>query len=109
MEGTEAPKYDFAVSEWEWKNTSVPSIMIRTENWKLMTTHREGGKNIEALFNLVNDPHEMNNLLGSNPNRFEYEEKAEKLRSTLVRYLREVNSPLSRGIEDRVLIRHESE
>jgi len=109
MEGTEAPKYDFAVSEWKWKNTSVPSIMIRTENWKLMTTHREGGKNIEALFNLRNDPHEMNNLLGSNPERFEYEETAEKLRSQLVRYLREVNSPLSEGIEDRVLIRQESE
>jgi hypothetical protein len=81
--------------------------MIRTKKWKLMTTHRKGGKNIEALFDLENDPHEMNNLLGSNPDRFEYEETAEKLRSELVRYLRDVNSPLVDGIEERVLIRHE--
>ena len=106
MEGTEEPEYDFAVSEWVWTNTNVPSIMIRTETWKLMTTHREGGKNIEALFNLKNDPHELNNLLGSNPERFQYEETAEELRSKLVRYLRDVNYPLVKGIEERVLIRN---
>jgi arylsulfatase A-like enzyme len=105
MEGTEAPKYDFAVSEWQWINRSVPSIMIRTEKWKLMTTHRKGGNNVEALFDLENDPDEMNNLLGSNPERFEYRETAEELRSKLVQYLREVNSPLVEGLEDRVLIR----
>ena len=35
MEGTEKPKYDFAVSEWTWENEKIPSIMIRTEEWKL--------------------------------------------------------------------------
>jgi arylsulfatase A-like enzyme len=105
MEGTEAPAYDFAVSEWQWKNANVPSIMIRTDNWKLMTTHRSGGKNIEALFDLTNDPHEMNNLLGSNPERSNYEKTAEELRSKLVGYLVEVNSPLAKGVEKRVLIR----
>lgn len=105
MEGDEAPKYGFAVSEWQWKNENVPSIMIRTKEWKLMTTHRSGGKNVEALFDLKNDPHEMNNLLGSNPERFKYREKTEELRSSLVSYLEEVNSPLVEGIEERVLIR----
>ena len=103
MEGTESPKYDFAVSEWDWKNGNVPSIMIRTENWKLMTTHRSGGKNIEALFDLKNDPFEMNNLLGTNPERFKYKEKAEILRAKLVGYLKDVNYPLVKGIEERVL------
>jgi arylsulfatase A-like enzyme len=105
MEGTEAPKYDFAVSEWQWKNESVPSIMIRTEDWKLMTTHRSGGKNVEVLFDLKNDPHEMNNLLGSNPQRFEYKEKAEELRTKLVNYLEDVNSPIVSGVKNRNLIR----
>jgi len=105
MEGTEAPEYDFAVSEWQWKNENVPSIMIRTDKWKLMTTHRSGGKNIETLFDLKNDPHEMNNLLGSNPERSKYEETAEELRSKLVGYLMEVNSPLTEGVEKRILIR----
>jgi arylsulfatase A-like enzyme len=104
-EGTAAPKYDFAVSEWQWKSENVPSIMIRTEEWKLMTTHRKDGKNIEALYDLKNDPFEMNNLLGTNPERFKYKERAEIMRSKLVGYLKEVNSPLVKGIEERVLIR----
>jgi arylsulfatase A-like enzyme len=105
MEGTESPRYDFAVSEWTWKNGNVPSIMIRTENWKLMTTHRNAGKNIEALFDLKKDPFEMNNLLGTNPERFKYKEISEELRSKLVRYLKEVNYPLVNGVASRELIR----
>jgi arylsulfatase A-like enzyme len=105
IEGKEKPKYDFAVSEWQWKNESVPSIMIRTGEWKLMTTHRAGGKNVEALFDLKNDPFEMNNLLGSNPERLKYKETAENLRSKLTRYLKEVNYPLLKGVEQRILIR----
>lgn len=105
MEGVETPKYDFAVSEWTWKNKNVPSIMIRTADWKLMTTHRKGGKNVEVLIDLKNDPFEMNNLLGTNPERFKYKEKAEELRSKLVGYLKDVNSPLVGGIENRILVR----
>ncbi len=105
MEGTALPKFDFAISEWQWKNENVPSIMIRTEQWKLMTTHRNSGKNVEALFDLKNDPFEMNNLLGKNPERNKYKERAEALRYKLVTYLKEVNSPLVKGIEQRMLIR----
>lgn len=105
MEGTESPKYDFAVSEWDWHNENVPSIMIRTEQWKLMTTHRSEGKNVEALFDLKNDPFEMNNLLGTNPERFNYKNIAEKMRSKLVSYLKDVNYPLVKGIEQRILVR----
>lgn len=105
LERTASPKYDFAVSEWDWHNENVPSIMIRTEQWKLMTTHRSGGKNIEALFDLKNDPFEMNNLLGTNPERFKYKVTTEELRSKLVGYLKEVNYPLVKGIEERILIR----
>jgi len=105
MEGATKPKYDFAVSEWQWKNDNVPSIMIRTSEWKLMTTHRAGGKNVEVLFDLKNDPFEMNNLLGTNPDRFKYKEQTEILRSKLVGYLRDNNSPLVKGIEERQIIR----
>jgi arylsulfatase A-like enzyme len=105
MEGTDSPKYDFAVSEWQWKNENVPSIMIRTDRWKLMTTHRKDGKNVEALFDLKNDPYEMNNLLGTNPERFAYKKTTEELRSKLAGYLKDVNYPLVKGIEERILIR----
>jgi arylsulfatase A-like enzyme len=105
MEGTETPKYDFAVSEWDWKNGNVPSIMIRTENWKLMTTHRSGGKNVEALFDMKNDPFEMNNLLGTNPERFKYKETAEIIHAKLVGYLKDVNYPLVKEVGQRILVR----
>jgi arylsulfatase A-like enzyme len=105
MEGTQSPKYDFAVSEWPWTNGRVPSIMIRTERWKLMTTHRNGGNNIEALFDLKNDPFELNNLLGTNPERFKYKEIAGELRLQLVGYLNDVHYPLAKGVEERVLVR----
>ena len=105
IEGTEKPKYDFAVSEWQWSNIKVPSIMIRTDHWKLMTTHREGGENVEVLFDLLNDPHEMNNLLGTNPEQFAYREIAEEMRSKLVGYLNDVNYPLAEGVRRRILIR----
>jgi arylsulfatase A-like enzyme len=101
----EPPRYDFAVSEWTWSNNNVPSLMIRTSDWKLMTTHRSGGKDVEALFDLKNDPFEMNNLLGTNPERFKYKEITENLHSKLVSYLKDVNSPLVKGVASRELIR----
>jgi hypothetical protein len=79
--------------------------MIRTSDWKLMTTHRSGGKDVEALFDLKNDPFEMNNLLGTNPERFKYKEITENLHSKLVSYLKDVNSPLVKGVASRELIR----
>jgi arylsulfatase A-like enzyme len=103
MEGL-PPKYDFAISEWTWKNQNVPSIMIRTNGWKLMTTHRDAGKKVEALFDLKNDPYEMKNLLGSNPDRFKYREIVEELRGKLTGYLHKVNSPLESGVAKRILI-----
>tara|TARA_B100000809_G_scaffold264243_1_gene319560 strand:- start:15617 stop:17212 length:1596 start_codon:yes stop_codon:yes gene_type:complete len=105
MEGKTNAKYDFAVSEWNWESKNTPSIMIRTEAWKLMTTHREGGVNVEVLYDLKNDPSEMNNLLGSNPERFKYKEIAENMRVKLLAYLKDVNSPLIAGIQNRKLIR----
>ena len=48
---------------------------------------------------------EINNLLGSNPERFKYQETAEELRLKLTAYLREVNSPIVAGVENRLLIR----
>ena len=52
-----------------------------------------------------NDPDEINNLLGSNPDRFKYVERVENLRSKLLTYLIDVNYPLVEGIQQRVLIR----
>jgi len=70
-----------------------------------MTTHRRGGTNVEVLYDLKNDPFELINLLGSNPDRLKYRKTSEELRSRLVAYLDDVNSPLAEGVGKRVLIR----
>lgn len=101
IEGKAQPKYDFAVSERQWKSQNVPSLMIRTDKWKLMTTHRSGGANVEMLFVLGNDSHEMNNLLSTNPERYKYKKKADELCTKLVGYLKQVNYPLVEGLEQR--------
>ncbi len=62
--------------------------------------------NVEVLFDLENDPLEMNNLLGSNPKRFEHKEKTKELRSKLVSYLRDVDNPIADEIEKKVFIRN---
>ncbi|MFY0653458.1 MAG: sulfatase-like hydrolase/transferase [Cyclobacteriaceae bacterium] len=101
-----APKYEYAVTEWDWKNLRVPSLMIKTRDWKLMTTHRKGGPNVDCLYDLKNDPYEMNNLIGSNPDRFQHAKTVERLREKLLEYLEDVNSPLIDGVRERVLIRN---
>lgn len=106
MEGTEAPAYQFAVSEWDWGNERVPSIMIRTAHWKLMTTHRPGGRQVEVLFDLQADPFEMNNLLARQKPHKDHVAKAEELRSMLLTYLNDVRYPLTEGIKNRELIRN---
>ncbi len=104
MEGG-APKYEYAVTEWDWKKSSVPSIMIKTRKWKLMTTHRTGGADVDVLIDLENDPYEMNNLLGSNPNRHLYTNTVERLREKLLEYLEDVNFPFLDGIASRQIIK----
>ncbi|MFY0626751.1 MAG: sulfatase-like hydrolase/transferase [Reichenbachiella sp.] len=99
------PKYDYAVTEWNWQNSSVPSIMIKTKKWKLMTTHRKGGADVDVLIDLENDPHELNNLLGTNPNRFKYTSTVENLREKLLAYLEDVNYPLIDGITSRQIVK----
>ncbi|MCK5279571.1 MAG: sulfatase-like hydrolase/transferase [Cyclobacteriaceae bacterium] len=105
MEKGEAPKYEFAVSEWDWKNASAPSIMIKTKAWKLMTTHRSGGADVDVLFDLEKDPYEMNNLLGINPERQKHSKTVEKLRGKLLGYLEDVDSPIIEGIAAREIIK----
>ena len=48
---------------------------------------------MNVLYDLENDPYEMHNLLGSNPDAKTYEEQAEYMKSLLVSWLEKVNSP----------------
>ncbi|MEN8882502.1 MAG: sulfatase-like hydrolase/transferase [Polaribacter sp.] len=60
----------YVVTEWLSDLTSKPSHMVLKGGWKLMLPHAMG-KNVKmALYNLNKDPHELNNLLVSESNKY---------------------------------------
>jgi arylsulfatase A-like enzyme len=104
MEGR-PPRYDFAVSEWNKNNRTVPSIMIRTKEWKLMTTNCSDQNNVDVLYNLENDPYELNNLLVNKSESYKYMDTIKMLRGKLIEYLKSVNYPLTDGIVNRKILK----
>ena len=85
--GKAAP-VDFAVSEWNWPQREVPNLMIRTKEWKLLISRYNEKKHLDALYDLKNDPFELNNLLYTN--RSAHTKQAEMLKAKLVDYLEKV-------------------
>jgi arylsulfatase A-like enzyme len=71
-------KETYIVTEWTGNSTSKPTHMILKDGWKLMRPHQTKGKKVPmGLYNLNEDPHEMNNLLSQNPEL--YASKVEEL------------------------------
>jgi hypothetical protein len=56
------------------------------------------------MYNLNEDPYEMNNLLGNNPEKAKYGKKAEELRGALLNWLKKNNSKHYQGVSERELI-----
>ena len=69
-----------------------------------MIPYTKESKILNVLFNLNDDPHEMNNLLGRNPNRKKYEQKAKELRTNLLEWLKKNKSKHYDGVSKRKLI-----
>lgn len=78
--------------------------MIVKDGWKLIIPYSKESEVINAMYNLNNDPHEMNNLIGKNPERGKYEEQAEELRGSLLEWLEKNNSKHYNGVKERELI-----
>ena len=66
--------------------------------------YTEDSNVLNALYDLNKDPSEMNNLLGINPSRKDYEQKAEELRSCLLEWLQKNNSKHYTGVLKRKLM-----
>ena len=86
--GKKAP-VDYAISEWNWPDREMPNLMIRTQEWKLLISRYNQKKHLDALYDLKNDPFELNNLLYTD--LLANAQKAEVLKAKLVEYLEEVN------------------
>jgi len=96
------PTIDFAVSEWNYvPNQLIPNLMIRTADWKLMISRYNNNKDMDALYDLKNDPYELNNLLFTD--KASYIKQAEFLKAKLVDYLTKVNYSYLEEIKNRKL------
>jgi hypothetical protein len=60
---------------------------------------------INALYDLKEDPHEMYNLIGNNPERKKFEAKASELREDMLTWLKEHKSSHYDGVKARDLMK----
>lgn len=90
---------DFTVAEWNWEKQEVPNLMIRTKEWKLLISRYNDKKNLDALFDLKNDPFELNNLLFCN--KAANLKTAETLKAKLIGYLESVKYSYLEEIKQR--------
>lgn len=104
IENKETKHGEYVVTEWNYRGPTSPNYMIVKDGWKLMIPYTEDSKVLNTLYDLNLDPHEMNNLLGKNPNRNKYEKKAKELRSKLLEWLKKNKSKHYTGVSERKLI-----
>ncbi len=104
IEGTDGVQGRYAVAEWLWRGDTESNYMIVKDGWKMMIPCTETSTVLNALYDLNTDPYEMNNLIGSNPNKSHYAEKTEELRRCLLEWLHKTGSKHVEGISRRKLV-----
>ncbi len=92
---------DYCVSEWG--SASGPTLMTRTEEWKLICAHNPRSPSVDALYNLKEDPLELHNLIGKDPGRERHTAQAEAIRARLIEWLAKVGSPRLEDARGRAL------
>jgi len=101
MEGSDLEHGKYVVTEWDYRGDISPNYMIIKDGWKLIIPYSVESKVIDALYNLNEDPYEINNLLGNNPHKGTYSEKVEELRTDLMAWLERTGSGHLEGVENR--------
>lgn len=104
VEGSDLSHGEYVVTEWNYRGDISPNYMIIKDGWKLMVPYSKDSKVLNAMYNLKNDPNEMHNLLGNNPRRFDYKQKAGELKGYLLNWLKKNNSIHYQGVKERALL-----
>ena len=103
-EGEETDKFDVVVTEWNYNlKDNEPNYMIVKGDWKLFIPYSTTSSVIDALYDLKNDPKEVNNLIGKNPDKAEHLEKANELKEDLLIWLLDKKSSHYKGVKERIL------
>jgi arylsulfatase A-like enzyme len=103
IEGTDQSMGKMVVTEWLYNEDKQPAYMILKEGWKMFIPYSATSTVIDALYNLNEDPYEMNNLLGSNPDKKKYAQKVNELHADLVDWLKVNKSSHYDGVKTRNL------
>jgi len=93
---------DYAVSVWGQIDNGGP-FMIRQGDWKMIVYLQMSDKKqsaTQALYNLKSDPLEMNNLIGTNPEKGKYEMIAGELKQTLKDWMLRTKTQYIKELED---------
>jgi len=104
IEGTDNEHGRYVVTEWDFRGPTEPNYMVLKDGWKLMIPYTKSSTVLNALYDLNTDPHEMNNLIGNNPDAEDHKAKAEDLRGYLLEWLDKNNSKHYGGVQARVLV-----
>jgi len=76
--------------------------MLRKGDWKMIVYLQMSDKKqktVSALYNLKSDPLEMNNLIGTNPEKSNYEKVVSDLKSTLKDWMIKTKTPYIKELE----------
>ncbi len=103
IEGTDQTSGKYVVTEWHSDPSKWPSYMILKGDYKLLIPSTSNSTVINALYNLKEDPYEMNNLMGSNPNKANYTQKINELHTDLLTWMKKNNSKKYDGVRNRNL------
>jgi arylsulfatase A-like enzyme len=103
IEGTDQTHGKYVVTEWHSDPSKWPSYMIVKGDWKMLIPSTATSPVIDALYNLKNDPYEMNNLMGSNPNKANYTQKINELHTDLLTWMQKNKSKKYDGVRNRNL------
>ncbi len=99
IEGRETGAGRVAISEWP--AAQVPGFMVTDGRWKFLFGRNATNKSLDALYDLQTDPHELNNLIGRNPDREKSRNEALRMKGLLVDWLTQVKSPLLETVKAR--------
>ena len=76
-------------------------ILVRTKQWKYYIPNTADSKVMNVLYDLKNDPYEMNNLLGNNAKAEKSRKQAEFMKGLLVEWLEKTDSPHLEEVQHR--------
>jgi arylsulfatase A-like enzyme len=102
IEGREKGSDRVAVSEWP--SPKVPGFMVFDGRWKFLYGRSADAPSLDALYDLQADPHELNNLIGLNPEREQFRAEALRMKNLLVEWLTQVKSPQLASVRDRPVL-----